>query len=136
MDDHVDAFREQRQIGQERVAHLLGVVAVDEAAGLVGLPQYLTVFKARVERQLAVQECRGHGKQAVSDESCRLPPGAGVNVPVALVNAPGLDLGGGKLVVPLVGVIYGFDWRGGLRLHKMLHPNLHSQGSSETVVSG
>ena len=81
MDDHVDAFRKQRQIGQERVAHLLGVVAVDEAAGLAGLPQHLPVFKPRVERQLAVQECRGHGKQAVSDESCRLPPGVGVNVP-------------------------------------------------------
>ena len=126
MDDHVDAFRKQRQIGQERVAHLLGVVAVDEAAGLAGLPQHLPVFKPRVERQLAVQECRGHGKQAVSDESCRLPPGAGVNVPVALVNAPRFDLGGGKLIVPLVGVIYGSDGRRGLRFHKVLRPNLQS----------
>ena len=94
MDDHVDAFRKQRQIGQEGVAHLLGVVAVDEAAGLADRFQHLPVFKGRVERQLAVQECRRHGKQAVSDESCRLPPGAGVNVPVALVNAPRFDLGG------------------------------------------
>ena len=121
MDDHIDAFGEQRQIGKERVAHLLGVVAVDKAAGLPGLLQHLTVFKACMERQLAVQERRGHGKQAVSNESSYLPRGVGTYIPVALVNAPRFDFGGGKLVVSLVGVIYGFDRRGGLRLHKMLH---------------